>query len=97
MVHILGQDTFEEKIKAFQLRREKIVALEKQVDADKKALDAWVATTEICKKWQTKLEELNKEMETYKADQKATFGLCDGERTDILALVQAIKKVGKLD
>lgn len=95
-MHILGQDTFEEKIKAFQVRRDKIVALETQVNADKKMLDAWVTTTELCKKWQAKAEELNKEIELYKADQKAAFGIADGERSDILAMVQAIKKVSSL-
>jgi hypothetical protein len=97
MVHILGQEKLADKIEAFKAKRANIEKLQAEVNAEKRQLDTWVATTEICKKWQAKAETLNKEVETYKAEMKAQFGIADGERTDILELVQAMKKVATLD
>lgn len=89
--------TLDTQIANFKLKRAAIEKLQAEVDAEKRQLDTWVATTEICKKWQAKAEELNKKIETYKAEMKSAFGLADGERTDVLELIATMKKVAKLD
>jgi len=40
--------------------------------------------------------ELDNEMQKYKAEFKATFGICDGEPANVLELVKAIKAVNLL-
>jgi len=50
--------------------------------------------------WQAKIIKLGNEFENekqkYKAEFKATFGICDGEPANVLELVKAIKAVNLL-
>lgn len=41
--------------------------------------------------------QLNKELQTYKAEMKAFCGITDGEQMNVLEILKTIKKVQKID
>lgn len=51
-------------------------------------------------KWQVKILDLQREtqeqMNKYKAEMKATFGLADGDQTNVLELISTIKKIKEM-
>lgn len=55
---------------------------------------------EYFKNWQEKIIKLVTEAEAekskYKAEFKATFGICDGEQANALNIIEAIKAVNTL-
>lgn len=88
---------FAELLTDFKLRRAAIEKMYSEVEKGKIELDQWVMSTDMCKKWIEKSNELNKLKETYKADMKAKLGITDGERADILELISTMKKVSELE
>lgn len=81
----------EEKLAYFKEWQVKIDALDKAAGPKLKELQA-----EYDQKANELSQELKNEIELYKAEFKKTFGLCDGERTNSLNLIEVIKAVNEL-
>lgn len=81
----------DEKLEHFKNWQKKIMDLDQDTGKKLRDLSAEYEAKSIEIK-----KELTAEVEKYKVDFKATFGLCDGEKNDILSLIECIKAVNEL-
>lgn len=85
------------QIADFKLRRANIDKKKQELITSEQELNAWVTSTDIFKNFAKKKEALDKEIAIYKAEQKAAFGICDWEPSNVCDIITTIKKVSALD
>jgi len=79
-----------EKINYFLDKQKKIIHLNQELDKKKSILQK-----EYEEKILIESKDLMKEVETYRAEMKAWIGITDGERSDVLQLVQMFMTLKK--
>jgi hypothetical protein len=97
MVHILGQNTFADKLAYFRAWQKRITDANAELEKADQDFQAWMRTTPEFKAVAEKEAALKADAEKYKAELKAWAGFTDGERSSVLDMVEAIKKVQALD
>lgn len=93
----------EQKITYFKQLQTEIMELHKEAESKTHALESEfkekVTALEI--EYTTKNNEVTRELdnkkEKYRAELKATFGMTDGEKTNVLDVIQAVQKATALN
>lgn len=90
--------TYKEIIDGFKVKQEAILAAEREAQAARRALDEKVQAyiDEHKGPVEALLENAEKIKEEYRAEMKAAFGIADGEKTNVLDVVEAIRRVQAL-
>lgn len=81
----------DEKLEYFKNWQKKIITLDQETGKKLRDLSAEYEAKSIEIK-----KDLTAEVEKYKSDFKATFALCDGEKTDLISMIECIKAVNEL-
>ena len=92
-MHILGQDSFDIKMKYFDEKQKVLTVMFNDLKKSQQDFELWVRETREFKELETKERKTKQEAELYKAELKAWIGITDQEQSNVLDLVKTIKKV----